>query len=133
MATVTKKELIDRIADSESTKRTDVKRIVQTFLDLIVEELAKGNRLEFRDFGVFECRLRASRDAQNPKTMARVKVPPKRTVKFKAGRVMKLCLHETPPEVDEATGLTVEASAHRPAKAALAAAADGAAPRRRSV
>ena len=121
MATVTKKELIDRIAENESCKRVDVKRIVQTFLDSIVQELADGNRLEFRDFGVFECRMRASRDAQNPKTMAKVKVPPKRTVKFKAGRVMKIRLHETPAEIDEATGLAVEASAQRPKAAAIAA------------
>jgi integration host factor subunit beta len=129
MATVTKKELIDRIAENESCKRIDVKRIIQTFLDSIVEELAKGNRLEFRDFGVFECRMRAPRDAQNPKTMAKVKVPPKRTVKFKAGRVMKLRLHETPAEIDQATGLTVESSAHL-SKAAVAAGGDGALRRR---
>src|SRR5688572_29737899 len=102
MATVTKKELIDRIAENETCKRADVKRIVQTFLDSVVDELAKGNRIEFRDFGVFECRLRAAREAQNPKTMAKVTVPAKRTVKFKAGRVMKEQLHEHAPEIDQA-------------------------------
>lgn len=89
MATITKKELIDRIADATQFKRVHVKRIVQMFLDEIVGELGKGNRLEFRDFGVFETKLRKARRAQNPKTMARVDVPPKRTVKFKVGRLMK--------------------------------------------
>ena len=89
MATVTKKELIDRIADRTGTKRVLVKRIVQGFLDDIVEELGNGNRLEFRDFGVFECKVRAARTAQNPKTLERVHVPAKRTVKFKIGRLMK--------------------------------------------
>lgn len=89
MATITKKELIDRIADATQFKRVHVKRIVQMFLDEIVSELGKGNRLEFRDFGVFETKLRKARRAQNPKTMARVDVPPKRTVKFKVGRLMK--------------------------------------------
>ncbi len=111
MATVTKKELIDRIAEREGCKRVEVKRIVQSFLDAIVDELSQGNRLEFRDFGVFESRIRASRQAQNPKTMAKVYVPSKRTVKFKVGRVMKLRLDETPSAIDEATGLAVEASA----------------------
>ena len=59
------------------------------FLDEIVSELGKGNRLEFRDFGVFEIRERAARVAQNPKTLARVHVPSKRTVKFKVGRLME--------------------------------------------
>lgn len=111
MATITKKELIDRIAEREGYKRVLVKRVVQTFLDSIVQELSDGNRLEFRDFGVFESRMRASRNAQNPKTMDKVHVPSKRTVKFKVGRVMKMRLRATPPAVDAATGLTVEASA----------------------
>ena len=89
MATVTKKELIDRIAERTQAKRVSVKRIVQAFLDEITSELCKSNRLEFRDFGVFETRTRAARIAQNPKTLERVEVPAKRTVKFKMGRLMR--------------------------------------------
>jgi len=72
-----------------------VKRIIQTFLDEITTELCEDNRLEFRDFGVFETRTRAARVAQNPKTLERVEVPAKRTVKFKMGRLMRenLCAH----------------------------------------
>ena len=97
MATVTKKELIDQIADATGQKRVVVKSIVQTFLNNIVVELGKGNRLEFRDFGVFEVKQRRARKAQNPKTLEEVWVPPKRTVKFKVGRLMKQTL------VDETT------------------------------
>lgn len=94
MATVTKKELIDRIATRTSLKRVQVKRVVQQFLDAVVSELGKGNRLEFRDFGVFETRVRKARKAQNPKTLEPVTVPEKRTVKFKVGRLMKQRLSE---------------------------------------
>jgi len=89
MHTVTKKELIDRIAEQAKTKRVVVKDIVQRFLNEIIAELGQGNRLEFRDFGVFETKSRAPRVAQNPRTMQRVQVPQKRTVKFKVGRLMK--------------------------------------------
>jgi integration host factor subunit beta len=89
MATVTKKELISRIAERTQAKRVLVKRIVQSFLDEITDELRNDNRLEFRDFGVFETRTRAARIAQNPKTLDRVEVPAKRTVKFKMGRLMR--------------------------------------------
>ncbi len=89
MATVTKKELIDRIAEQTQAKRVVVKRIVQAFLDEVTAELCKNNRLEFRDFGVFETRTRVARIAQNPKTLERVEVPAKRTVKFKMGRLMR--------------------------------------------
>jgi len=89
MATVTKKELIDRIAERTQAKRVTVKCIVQAFLDEITNELCQDNRLEFRDFGVFETRVRAARMAQNPKTLEQVEVPAKRTVKFKMGRLMR--------------------------------------------
>lgn len=89
MATVTKKELIDQIAERTQAKRVLVKRIIQSFLDGITKELCKDNRLELRDFGVFETRKRVARTAQNPKTLERVNVPAKRTVKFKMGRLMR--------------------------------------------
>lgn len=113
MATITKKELIDRIAEKHKLKRVHVKRLIQAFLDEIVDELSKGNRLEFREFGVFESRVRASREAQNPKTLDKVIVPSRRTVKFKVGRVMRKRLDESPTTFDEATGLMVTASADR--------------------
>jgi len=89
MSTITKKEVIDRIAENTNTKRAVVKPVIQSFLDEIIDELAKNNRLEFRDFGVFEPKIRAARKAQNPKTMEPVRVPAKRNVKFKMGRLMK--------------------------------------------
>ena len=100
--TVTKKDLVDRIAESTNAKRVIVKRIVQQFLDEIVSELGHGNRLEFRDFGVFEIRERAARIAQNPKTMEKVPVPRKRTVKFKIGRLMKDQLIDQPAALAKA-------------------------------
>ena len=95
MSTVTKKELIDRIAEHTQAKRVTVKRIIQAFLDDITTELSKNNRLEFRYFGVFETRTRAARIAQNPRTLERVEVAAKRTVKFKMGRLMRENLRVT--------------------------------------
>ena len=95
MQTVTKKELVDRIAEDTGFKRVIVKDVVQKLFDEIISELGSGNRLEFRDFGVFEPRERAARSAQNPKTLQRVEVSAKRTVKFKVGRLMKLKMQES--------------------------------------
>ena len=92
MSTTTKKDLIDRIADETKQKRTAVKQTIQCCLENVIRELSEGNRLEFRDFGVFEIRQRAPRIAQNPKTLERVPVPAKKTVKFKVGRLMKMAL-----------------------------------------
>ena len=101
MATVTKKELIDQIAERTQAKRVLVKRIIQAFLEEITTQLCENNRLEFRDFGVFETRTRAARVAQNPKTLERVEVPAKRTVKFKMGRLMREKLSASASESSE--------------------------------
>ena len=87
--TITKKILIDRIAESTDMKRVAVKQVVQEFLDQVIVELGDGNRLEFREFGVFEIKLRAARKARNPRTGDDVPVPEKAVVHFKAGRHMK--------------------------------------------
>ena len=89
MPTRTKKELIDQIAEKIQCKHVTVKAVVQQFLDEITGELYNNNRLEFRDFGVFEVREQAARTAQNPQTLEPIEVPAKRKVKFKMGRIMK--------------------------------------------
>ena len=89
MSTISKKELVDRIADKNKVKRITVKTVIHQFLDEIIIELSKNNRIEFRDFGVFEVKQRAERKAQNPKTLEPVFVPAKKTVKFKEGRLIK--------------------------------------------
>ena len=121
MATITKKDLVERIAGGVSHKRGEIKQVLQLFLDMVVDELGKGNRLEFRDFGVFEVKERAARTAQNPKTLQRVQVPAKRTVKFKAGRIMRerLDAAERAASNGDAHGLSVEVKARRGAGAAV--------------
>jgi integration host factor subunit beta len=89
MGTITKKDLVERIATKTGVSRPQVKDVCQEFLDQIIIELRRGNRLEFRDFGVFEVKERSARTAQNPKTMQKVEVPAKRAVKFKVGRLMR--------------------------------------------
>lgn len=89
METITKKELVNRIATKTGQTKVITKQVIQLFLDAIIDELGAGNRLEFREFGVFEIKKRAARTAQNPRTLQKVEVPAKRVVKFKVGRLMK--------------------------------------------
>lgn len=96
--TITKKELVNRIADQTGQTKVVVKDILQRFLDEIIDELSHGNRLEFREFGVFEVRERAARRAQNPRTLEKVAVPAKRVVKFKVGRLMRERVCDEPEE-----------------------------------
>lgn len=87
--TVTKKELVLRIAERTNQKQTVTREIIQLFIDEVIQELAMGNRLELRDFGVFEVKARRARKARNPKTGDEVIVPEKRVVTIKPGKKMK--------------------------------------------
>ena len=87
--TTTKKELNEAISQKQGVSQIIVKQIIQLFLDICIDELVKGNRLEFRDFGIFSTFQRKKKTGRNPKTGAPVDVPPKRVVRFKAGRLLK--------------------------------------------
>lgn len=102
MQTVTKRELVQRIAEKTGVQQVSAKEVIQSFLDEIIAELAKGNRLEFRDFGVFEPKSKAHRVARNPRTGDKVDVPEKTTVKFKVGRLMKKKIQKDDSPDDEA-------------------------------
>jgi integration host factor subunit beta len=102
MATITKKELVNRIAERTGQTKVVTKEIIQQFLDEIIRELGNGNRLEFREFGVFEIKSRAARRAQNPRTLEKVSVPAKKVVKFKVGRLMRERVSDN--ETDHETG-----------------------------
>ena len=87
--TVTKKELVERIAEKVGQTKVVSKKIIQLFLDSIIQELENGNRIELRDFGVFEVKQRAARIGRNPRTGESVSVPARKVVSFKVGRLMK--------------------------------------------
>jgi integration host factor subunit beta len=89
MPTASKKEIVLSVANKTGRPSAEASAVCQSFLDQIVEELAKGNRLEFRDFGVFELKRRKERTARNPKTGEAVHVPARTVVAFKPGRIMK--------------------------------------------
>ena len=93
----TKKNLIDRIAETTDERQSLARRVVQQFFDEIIAQLAGGNRLEFRDFGVFEVRTTPPRMAQNPRTLKKVQVLPKRRVVFGAERAIKERLNNKTP------------------------------------
>ena len=93
MTTITKKELVDRVTKKTQVKRIVAKKTIQSFLDEVACELANGNRLEFRGFGIFEIRNRAARIAHNPKTLEKIDISAKKRVKFKMSSVLEQTLN----------------------------------------
>ncbi|MBI1852627.1 MAG: integration host factor subunit beta [Planctomycetes bacterium] len=89
MATITKRDITDRIAERLSQPKIVALTVVQEFLAEMTAELTAGNRLEFREFGVFEVKMRAARKARNPQNGETVHIPARTVVHFRAGRKMK--------------------------------------------
>ena len=86
---MTKKEIVKQISDRLGLTQLKTKEIVQLTFDAIVDTLLADKRIELRNFGVFEVKLRKARKARNPRTGERVDVPPKSVVTFKPGKEME--------------------------------------------
>ena len=88
--TLTKRDLVVRISEETGLIQTQVFEAVQKTLDYIAEALAKGDKVELRNFGVFDVVIRKSRVGRNPKRPDMdVTIPARASVKFKAGKEMK--------------------------------------------
>lgn len=86
---MTKKDIVTKIADETGLKQVDVKKVVQKTFDTIVESLARGERVELRNFGIFKVKTRKGRMGRNPRTGESVAIPDKKVVSFKSGMKMK--------------------------------------------
>jgi nucleoid DNA-binding protein len=88
--TLTKRDLVIRISNATGLKQQHVLSVVQQTLDYIAEALAKGDKVELRNFGVFEVKVRKARIGRNPNAPAvDVPIPQRAVVKFKAGKEMR--------------------------------------------
>lgn len=87
--TVTKKDIIMKIAEETGIKQIHVKKVVQKTFDNIIDILNRGESIELRNFGVFKVRVRKGRMGRNPRTGEQVPIPDKKVVIFKPGLVMK--------------------------------------------
>jgi len=86
---MTKKEIVKRIAEAAGLTQIQTKDIVQNTFDTIIDAIVEAGRVELRNFGVFEVRIRAARKARNPRTGETVYVPAKKVIIFKPGRYME--------------------------------------------
>jgi nucleoid DNA-binding protein len=88
--TLTKRELVMRISEETGLIQTQVFALVQRTLDQISEALAKGGKVELRNFGVFDVGVRKAHVGRNPNNPDKdVPIPARATMKFKAGKDMR--------------------------------------------
>ncbi len=118
---MTKRDLVVRISEETKLVQQDVLNVVQKTLDYIGEAVAKGTKVELRNFGVFEVKIRKARVGRNPNAPAAdVRIPPRAVVKFKPGKEMREAVLRLTPE---------DGSPAKPASAAPSAQPQAQAPR----
>lgn len=88
--TLTKRDLVSRISSELNMGQQEVLNVVQRTLDYISESLSKGDKVELRNFGVFEVKVRKARIGRNPNAPETdVPIPQRSVVKFKPGKEMR--------------------------------------------
>lgn len=96
--TLTKRDLVVRISEETGLIQQQVLDVVQKTLDYIAEALARGDKVELRNFGVFEVKIRKARIGRNPNAPATdVPIPERSVVKFKPGKEMRSEVLKIPP------------------------------------
>ena len=87
--TMTKADLVEEVIRATELPRKESEAIVETIFDSIIQALQTGDKIEIRGFGSFRTRQRRGRIGRNPKTGAKVEVPPKRIPFFKPSKELK--------------------------------------------
>ncbi len=86
---MTKRDLVIEVSERLGFTQNEVSDVIQKTLDTVVQALADGERIEIRNFGVFEVKTRDARIGRNPRTGASVPIARKRVAVFKPGKSLK--------------------------------------------
>ena len=84
-----KTELIAEMCNQTELSKKDVEAVLNSFMDVVTKELAKGEKIQLIGFGTFEVSERAARTGRNPSTMETIEIPAAKVPKFKAGKALK--------------------------------------------
>ncbi len=89
-----KSELVAAIAEQSGASKKDTEKVLKAFVDVVTEELKKGEKVSFVGFGTFEVSERAARKGINPKTKEEIEIAASKSPKFKAGAALKNAINE---------------------------------------
>ena len=89
-----KTELVAAMAEQAELSKKDTEKALKAFIDVVTEELKKGEKIQLVGFGTFEVSKRAAREGRNPQTNAVMTIPASKAPKFKAGKALKDMINE---------------------------------------
>lgn len=84
-----KTELVAAMAEKSELSKKDTESALKAFVEVVTDELAKGEKVQLVGFGTFEVSERAAREGINPLTKKPMSIPASKAPKFKAGRGLK--------------------------------------------
>lgn len=84
-----KTELVAAVAEQGEVSKKDAEKVLKAFVDVVTEELKKGEKVQLVGFGTFEVSERAAREGRNPQTGETMEIKASKTPKFKAGKALK--------------------------------------------
>ena len=84
-----KTELVAAVAEQADISKKDAEKALKAFVDVVTEEMKKGEKVQLVGFGTFEVSERAAREGRNPQTGKTMKIEACKAPKFKAGKALK--------------------------------------------
>ena len=84
-----KTELVAAVAEQADISKKDAEKVLKAFVDVVTEEMKKGEKVQLAGFGTFEVSERAAREGRNPQTGKTMKIEACKAPKFKAGKALK--------------------------------------------
>ena len=82
-------ELVAAMAEKTQLSKKDAEAALKAFIDVVSEEMKKGEKVQLVGFGTFEVSERAAREGRNPQTGETMTIAASKTPKFKAGKAIK--------------------------------------------
>ena len=89
-----KTELTAALAANAGLSKKDAEKVLNSFVDVVTETLAKGEKIQIVGFGSFEVKTRPARVARNPRTGEEIKIEASKAPVFKAGKALKDSVNE---------------------------------------
>ena len=87
--TLTKALMSELLFEQMGLNRREAKDFIEAFFEIITAQLLEGKDVKVAGFGTFEVRSKSARPGRNPRTGEPALVPPKRTIVFKSGGLLK--------------------------------------------
>ena len=84
-----KAELVAAVAERTELSKKDAEKALKAFVDVVAEELKKGEKIQLVGFGTFEVSERAAREGRNPANGQPMQIATSKAPKFKAGKALK--------------------------------------------